>query len=197
MPITDAKKLNSSSILSTMLDNQELSLRSFPCSALKNLHKIIFLNWANLYFWLLFFAPSVGCTDLWPPGEPAQCWVWWWGWRCVCCQLWTPGSCCGTSAPVCHPVSAAAPGCPPAAECTDLHRVQNKTKKNKKKGWEWVKRFPSKSRKLHFWLLMQRQQSVLCHSRQSLQIFPVKTPSRKLQMELDQLMTDCCVPAWP
>lgn len=35
MPITDAKKLNSSSILSTMLDNQELSLRSFPCSALQ------------------------------------------------------------------------------------------------------------------------------------------------------------------
>lgn len=53
MPITDAKKLNSSSILSTMLDNQELSLRSFPCSALQIYTKIIFLNWANLYFWLL------------------------------------------------------------------------------------------------------------------------------------------------
>lgn len=46
-----------------------------------------------------------------------------------------------------------------------------------KKSPEWVKRFPAESRKLHFWLLMKRQQSVLCHPRQSLQIFLVKTPA--------------------
>jgi len=35
MPVTDAKKLNSSYIQSKMLDNQELSLRIFPCSTLE------------------------------------------------------------------------------------------------------------------------------------------------------------------
>lgn len=65
-------------------------------------------------------ASREALTDLWPPSAPAQCWAWWWGWRCVWCPPCLPGFCCDTWGWDARPVSAAGPGCPPGAACKVL-----------------------------------------------------------------------------
>lgn len=55
-----------------------------------------------------------------PLDEPRQCWVWWWGWRCVECQRHWPDSCREIWGRDARPVSAVKPGCPPEGLCTTL-----------------------------------------------------------------------------
>lgn len=189
MPITDAKKLNSSSILSTMLDNQELSLRSFPRSTLKIYTKIIFLNWANLYFWLLLvlsqwaaltcghlanqhsvefddgaegvFAVSCGRQDL-----------------AVALQHQFVILLLQQHQDVLQQQSVQI--------CPGSRGAQNELKDSYQKAESCISDYSCRGSNQCCAILQAKLANL-----------PRENSSRKLQMELDQLMTDCCVPAWP